>query len=51
MSYSAFDLSGGISHCHPFYERLLTCLKREALPLKMCNEEREDLMECYTRKK
>lgn len=51
MSFSGYGMQGGLNACYPFYERLITCVRREALPVKMCTLEGEDYMECIQKKK
>ena len=36
MSYSGYNVNGGAHPCLPFYERMLSCIRRETLPLKLC---------------
>lgn len=51
MSYTGINVNGGVTYCYPFYERLITCAKTEALPVKMCVPYGEDFYECLNRKK
>ena len=37
--------------CYPFYQRMITCLRGEILPQKMCSFEAEDFLECIHRDK
>jgi hypothetical protein len=51
MSFTGFGITGGVHACYPFYERLVSCAKRESLPIKMCALEGEDYLECIGRRK
>ena len=51
MSFSGYNMTGGVHTCYPFYERLLSCVQRESLPIKMCSLEGEDFLECINRRK
>lgn len=51
MSYSGMNVSGGISPCYAFYERLIACAKTENAPTKMCAPFGEDYFECLHKKK
>ena len=44
--YSGLNINGGIHHCFTFNERLMTCLRKELMPLKMCGVEGLDFLEC-----
>ena len=51
MSYTGLNINGGVTLCYPFYERMISCTRRESLPVKMCALEAEDYLECVNRKK
>jgi hypothetical protein len=51
MSFTGYGMQGGLNACYPFYERLVSCAKRESLPVKMCVLEGEDYLECIGRRK
>ena len=50
MSYTGLNINGGVTLCYPFYERMVSCTRRESLPVKMCALEAEDYLECVNRK-
>ncbi len=51
MSYLGLNMNGGIHHCYPFYENMISCAKTQLIPGKMCIREAEDYLECYQKKK
>eukprot|EP01016_Furgasonia_blochmanni_P000430 TRINITY_DN1008_c0_g1_i2.p2 TRINITY_DN1008_c0_g1~~TRINITY_DN1008_c0_g1_i2.p2 ORF type:complete len:176 (+),score=30.23 TRINITY_DN1008_c0_g1_i2:66-593(+) len=51
MSYTGFNIQGGIQQCYPFHERVISCIKRETLPVKACTVQAEDFLECLQKRK
>merc|ERR1712224_28955 len=51
MSFTGFDMQGGVNQCYPFFQRLTSCIKGEVIPIKMCANESEDYLECLHRTK
>ncbi len=45
------SVNGGTHPCYIYYQRLVTCIKKELMPNKMCMDQTEDYLECKKRRK